>query len=74
MCGRFTQAYTWQEIRDLYNLTRTAQNIEPRYNIAPTQQIDVIHVPDDHVKTDRGISALLKRGLTWQSTQNLYGH
>ncbi len=36
MCGRFTQCYTWQEIRDLYDLTGTAQNLEPRYNIAPT--------------------------------------
>ena len=46
MCGRFTQAYTWQEIRDLYDLTGTAQNLEPRYNIAPTQQIDVVYVAD----------------------------
>lgn len=46
MCGRFTQAYTWQEIRDLYDLTGTAQNLEPRYNIAPTQQIDVVYIPD----------------------------
>ena len=28
-------------------MTGTALNLEPRYNIAPTQQIDVIHVPDD---------------------------
>ena len=46
MCGRFTQAYTWQEIRDLYDLTGTALNLEPRYNIAPTQQIDVVYVAD----------------------------
>jgi putative SOS response-associated peptidase YedK len=47
MCGRFTQAYTWQEIRDLYDLTGAAQNLKPRYNIAPTQQIDVAYVPDN---------------------------
>ena len=47
MCGRFTQAYTWQEIRDLYDLTGAAQNLEPRFNIAPTQQIDVVYVPGD---------------------------
>jgi putative SOS response-associated peptidase YedK len=47
MCGRFTQAYTWQEIRDLYDLTGTAQNLEPRYNIAPTQQINKTGGADD---------------------------
>ncbi len=47
MCGRFTQAYTWQELRDLYDLTGTAQNLAPRYNIAPTQQTDVVYIPDD---------------------------
>ena len=47
MCGRFTQAYTWQEIRDIYDLTGAAQNLEPRYNIAPTQQIDVVYAPDN---------------------------
>jgi putative SOS response-associated peptidase YedK len=47
MCGRFTQAYTWQEVRDFFDLIGTAQNLAPRYNIAPTQQIDVIYAPDD---------------------------
>ena len=47
MCGRFTQGYTWQEIRDIYDLTGAAQNLEPRFNIAPTQQIDVVHIPDE---------------------------
>ena len=47
MCGRFTQAYTWQEVRDFFDLIGSAQNLEPRYNIAPTQQIDVVYTPDD---------------------------
>ena len=47
MCGRFTQAYTWQEVRDFFDLIGLALNLEPRYNIAPTQQIDVVYVPDD---------------------------
>ncbi len=47
MCGRFTQAYTWQEIRDIYNLIGTAQNLASRYNVAPTQQIDAVYIPDD---------------------------
>ena len=42
MCGRFTQAYTWRELYELYRLTCPPANIEPRYNIAPTTMIDVV--------------------------------
>jgi putative SOS response-associated peptidase YedK len=42
MCGRFTQHYTWAEIQRLYNLTATASNFQPRYNICPTTDIDTI--------------------------------
>jgi putative SOS response-associated peptidase YedK len=39
---RFTQAYTWQELVALYRLTVPANNLQPRYNIAPTTMIDAI--------------------------------
>ena len=42
ICGRFTQAYTWRELYELYRLTCPPANIEPRYNIAPTTMIDVV--------------------------------
>jgi putative SOS response-associated peptidase YedK len=42
MCGRFTQKYTWRELVDLYRLTQPARNLEPRYNIGPTTEIDVL--------------------------------
>jgi putative SOS response-associated peptidase YedK len=42
MCGRFTQHYTWREIQELYGLVGAARNVEPRYNIAPTDRIDVV--------------------------------
>jgi putative SOS response-associated peptidase YedK len=42
MCGRFTQRYTWHEIRDLYDLTGTARNLQAHYNIAPTDTVDVV--------------------------------
>ena len=42
MCGRFTQAYTWRELCELYRLTCPPVNTEPRYNIAPTTTIHAV--------------------------------
>jgi putative SOS response-associated peptidase YedK len=43
MCGRFTRMYTWQELVELYHLTMApSSNLEPRYNICPTDTIDVV--------------------------------
>jgi putative SOS response-associated peptidase YedK len=45
MCGRFTQMYTWQELHALYSIhdrSPDRSNLEPRYNIAPTQEIDIL--------------------------------
>ena len=42
MCGRFTQNYTWREVQELYGLVGAARNLQPRYNIAPTDSIDVV--------------------------------
>jgi putative SOS response-associated peptidase YedK len=42
MCGRFTQSYTWTEVREAMSLIQTAPNLRRRYNIAPTTNIDVV--------------------------------
>jgi len=44
MCGRFTNKLTWAEIVALYRLPLCAppHNLQPRYNICPTDQIDVV--------------------------------
>ena len=42
MCGRFTQAYTWQEVYEFYNLAGPPRNLQPNYNVAPTQTVNVI--------------------------------
>jgi putative SOS response-associated peptidase YedK len=42
MCGRFTQAYSWHELHELYALVGAASNLKPHYNIAPTATIDVV--------------------------------
>ncbi|MEQ1956080.1 SOS response-associated peptidase [Mesorhizobium sp. CN2-181] len=42
MCGRFTRFLPWSEVHRLYRLTLDAEkqrNDEPRYNIAPTQNV-----------------------------------
>jgi putative SOS response-associated peptidase YedK len=45
MCGRFSQAYTWDEIVTFSRpMTVPADrgNLQPRYNIAPTTMVDII--------------------------------
>lgn len=45
MCGRFAKHYTWEEIHAFSQpLSRPEMmpNFEPRYNVCPTQQVDVI--------------------------------
>lgn len=42
MCGRFTRKYTWREIYELYRLTSPASNVQPRYNVCPTDTIDTV--------------------------------
>ena len=47
MCGRFTQMMTWSELVALYGLGNRkppASNLEPRYNLAPTQRAPVIRL------------------------------
>jgi putative SOS response-associated peptidase YedK len=56
MCGRFTQKFTWQELHALYGVTNPPQNIEPRYNLAPTQKAWVVRV-NPETKT-RSLDAL----------------
>ncbi|RNJ48216.1 SOS response-associated peptidase [Methylocystis hirsuta] len=42
MCGRFTQHLSWEELQRLADLIGQPCNLAPRYNIAPTTQIEVI--------------------------------
>lgn len=50
MCGRFTQTYTWAEIHAMYSLIpATPRNLQPRYNIAPTQQVGVVSQDGDNL-------------------------
>jgi putative SOS response-associated peptidase YedK len=44
MCGRFTVKPTWAELIAFYRLTVAAprQNLRPRYNVCPTDPVDVV--------------------------------
>lgn len=50
MCGRYTKYLSWSEIHRLYRLTapaETGRNDEPRYNIAPTQDVPFVTAGED---------------------------
>ncbi len=46
MCGRFTNRYSWRQLKELYDLTTPflGSNFPPRYNIAPTQNSFVVRL------------------------------
>ena len=63
MCGRFTNEMTWAEIHALYKLSdnmypTAPSNMQPRYNIAPTQSVDFAHL-------DKAGNMELSRGRWW---------
>jgi len=64
MCGRFTTKLTWQQLRDLYEITapeprQDELELKPRYNIAPSQTVPVVRL---HPAGRREL-ALLRWGL-----------
>lgn len=63
MCGRFTNEMTWAQIHALYKLSDemhpvAPSNMQPRYNIAPTQDVDFVHL-------DKAGNLELNRGRWW---------
>lgn len=60
MCGRFTNEMTWSELHALYKLSDelhpvAPSNLQPRYNIAPTQEVDFVHLDKaGNMEFDRG--------------------
>lgn len=49
MCGRFSLEATWDELRQWYNIIGPAANLQPRYNIAPTQSISILLLKDEKI-------------------------
>ncbi|WEJ60264.1 SOS response-associated peptidase [Devosia sp. FJ2-5-3] len=62
MCGRFTNELSWSELHALYKLSDemfpTKSNMQPRFNIAPTQDVDFVHL-------DKAGNMELDRGRWW---------
>lgn len=58
MCGRFTQHYSWQQIHEFLNVIGAPQNLQPRYNIAPTTLVDMVRFNAEGQRE-------LVRGVRW---------
>ena len=65
MCGRFTNTLSWKQIVQLYRITEpgpdAAPNLQPRYNIAPTQYAPVVRA----IPGGRQLE-MLRWGLAWK--------
>jgi len=48
MCGCFTRNYTWVQIHAMYSLVSPASNLQPRFNICPTANVDVVITGEGH--------------------------
>lgn len=61
MCGRYTSRLTWSEIKALYDLTTPwiESNLQPRYNVAPTQSMAVVVLDTER----RRVARMMRWGL-----------
>ena len=46
MCGRFTQRLSWAELHELMDLIGAPLNLQPRYNVAPGQEVAIVRAAD----------------------------
>lgn len=51
MCGRFVTDIPADELKKIFNLIESPQ-LEPRYNVAPTQMVPVVRNLCDHNRLD----------------------
>jgi putative SOS response-associated peptidase YedK len=48
MCGRFVTIIPYEELKQIFDLIESDTRIEPRYNVAPTQQVAVVRSNGEH--------------------------
>ena len=66
MCGRFTQRMTWRELHERMDLVGVPLNLQPRYNVAPSQDFAVVRAADPGSRSGAGDGrtlAMLRWGL-----------
>lgn len=70
MCGRFVSNLPADKLKKVFNLIETPQ-LEPRFNVAPTQLVAVVRNQGDHNRLD-----LLKWGLvpSWSKDLSFGSH
>jgi putative SOS response-associated peptidase YedK len=73
MCGRFVTVIPYEELKQIFDLIESQIRPEPRYNVAPTQNVGVIRCCDEgnHNRYD-----LLKWGLipSWSKDSKMGSH
>jgi putative SOS response-associated peptidase YedK len=42
MCGTLHSQHTWVQINAMYSLTSPPSNLQPRFNICPTDPVDTV--------------------------------
>ncbi|HEY8358423.1 MAG TPA: SOS response-associated peptidase family protein [Ramlibacter sp.] len=72
MCGRFTNEMTWSDIHALYKLSDELHpvpksNMQPRYNIAPTQDVDFVHLHKAGNRDSLYAALAIRKGLALSS-------
>jgi len=48
MCGRFVTVIPYEELKQIFDLVESQTRLEPRYNVAPTQQVAVVRSTGEH--------------------------
>lgn len=48
MCGRFVTIIPYEELKHIFDLVESPTRSEPRYNVAPTQQVPVVRSTGEH--------------------------
>lgn len=48
MCGRFVTVIPYEELRQIFDLIESTTRVEPRFNIAPSQQVAVVRSTGEH--------------------------
>ena len=73
MCGRFVTIIPYEELKAIYDLVESNLRIQPRFNVAPTQQVGVIRCCDEG---NRNRLDFLKWGLipSWSKDAKIAGH